>query len=84
MATSDRPTSKPGAEGTDPNNRSDNLLPTDGTNEDGRFEVAEEINLDQQSDATRGVGQASPGGVADSIPEGLKTPVPSQPVPEKK
>ena len=42
--------------------RSDNLLPADGT-DDGRYDVAEEVNMDQQSDAARRVGQ-SPDGVA--------------------
>ena len=40
--------------------RSDNLLPADSESDDGRFEVAEEVSLDQQSDATRRIGQASP------------------------
>jgi hypothetical protein len=38
--------------------RSDNLLPADDA-ADGRFDVAEEVSLDQQSDATRHIGQAS-------------------------
>lgn len=37
-------------------NRSENLLPDDGAG-DGRFEVAEEVNLDQQSDQLRRVGK---------------------------
>jgi hypothetical protein len=37
-------------------NRSENLLPGDDAG-DGRFEVAEEVNLDQQSDALRRVGK---------------------------
>lgn len=64
-------------------NRSDNLLPGEGGAEDGRFDVAEEVSLDQQSDEARRVGQGPKNGIADAIPEGLKTPVPSQPVPDK-
>jgi len=37
--------------------RSEGLLPADGEG-DGRFEVAEEVSLDQQSDQLRHVGQA--------------------------
>ncbi|WP_075791363.1 hypothetical protein [Massilia putida] len=37
--------------------RSENLLPDDDT-EDGRYDVAEEVNLDQQSDQLRRVGKA--------------------------
>lgn len=36
--------------------RSENLLPGDDA-ADGRYEVAEEVNLDQQSDALRRVGK---------------------------
>jgi len=58
---------------TNPENRSDNLLPTDG-DDDGRFEVAEEVSLDQQSDSSRRVGQiaeddASSQALAESIEE---------------
>jgi len=38
-------------------NRSENLLPADDA-DDGRYDVAEEVSLDQQSDASRRVGQA--------------------------
>lgn len=62
--------------------RSEGLLPGDEGAGDGRFEVAEEVSLDQQSDEARQIGQA-PNGIADSLPEALKTPVPSQQVPEK-
>jgi hypothetical protein len=37
--------------------RSEGLLPTGGE-DDGRFDVAEEVSLDQQSDKMRHVGQA--------------------------
>jgi hypothetical protein len=59
-----------------PENRSDNLLPTDGddSGDDGRFEVAEEVSLDQQSDSSRRVGQvaeddAASQALAESIAE---------------
>ncbi|MET0209523.1 MAG: hypothetical protein ABW220_10810 [Burkholderiaceae bacterium] len=64
-------------------NRSDNLLPGDEGAEDGRFDVAEEVNLDQQSDEARRIGQAPSQGIADAVPEALRTPVPSQQVPGK-
>lgn len=47
-------------------NRSDNLLPA-GDTDDGRFDVAEEVNLDQQSDAARRIGQA-PANPAPDVP----------------
>lgn len=62
--------------------RSEGLLPGTEGGEDGRFEVAEEVSLDQQSDQARQIGQA-PNGIVDSLPEALKTPVPSQQVPDK-
>jgi hypothetical protein len=46
--------------------RSENLLPA-GDNDDGRFDVAEEVNLDQQSDAARRIGQA-PADPAPDVP----------------
>jgi len=63
--------------------RSENLLPGEEGFEDGRFDVAEEVSLDQHSDEARRIGQAPGNGIADALPEALKTPVPSQPVPEK-
>lgn len=72
---------RPAAGGQD--QRSDNLLPGDGGAEDGRFDVAEEVSLDQHSDEARRVGQAPANGIADSLPDALKTPVPSQQVPAK-
>ena len=41
--------------------RSDTLLPADDDEQDGRFDVAEEVNADQQSDKARRVGQAPEG-----------------------
>jgi hypothetical protein len=55
-------------------NRSENLLPAGAADQsaDGRFEVAEEVNLDQQSDATRRVGQTPEGIASDAVAESLK------------
>lgn len=63
--------------------RADNLLPGDEGAADGRFDVAEEVSLDQHSDEARRIGQAPNNGIADAVPESLKTPVPSQAVPDK-
>ena len=52
-------------------NRSENLLPGDDDG-DGRYEVAEEVNLDQQSDQLRRVGHAPQGIASDALPEALK------------
>jgi hypothetical protein len=57
---------------TDQLNRSENLLPGDEGAEDGRFEVAEEVNLDMQSDDARRVGQA-PGSITESLPDTVST-----------
>ncbi|MDN4059268.1 hypothetical protein QPK31_13660 [Massilia sp. YIM B02769] len=58
--------------GTDEYNRSENLLPGEEGAEDGRFEVAEEVNLDMASDDTRRVGQL-PGSVTESLPDTVST-----------
>ncbi|GAB3452593.1 hypothetical protein GCM10027321_01540 [Massilia terrae] len=50
--------------------RSDKLLPPGDDDGDGRFDVAEEVNLDQQSDSARHIGQA---------PDELAPGVPNQP-----
>lgn len=63
--------------------RSENLLPGEAGAEDGRFDVAEEVSLDQHSDEARRVGQLPENGIADAVPEALKSPVPSQQVPPK-
>jgi hypothetical protein len=46
--------------------RSEGLLPA-GKDEDGRFEVAEEVDLDQQSDQLRKVGQLPDDKAADDV-----------------
>jgi hypothetical protein len=62
-----------------PETRSDNLFPADAddSGDDGRFEVAEEVSLDQQSDSSRKVGQvnddAAAEALADSIEEKTQT-----------
>lgn len=56
--------------------RSENLLPTDGggdtSGDDGRYEVAEEVNLDQQSDLARRVGKPPKGIASDALADSLK------------
>ena len=85
MTDLDQSDNKPGnpvpAGGQD--QRAENLLPGEEGFEDGRFDVAEEVSLDQHSDEARHIGQAPNNGIADALPESLKTPVPSQQVPEK-
>jgi hypothetical protein len=57
MATSTQP-HQPATDQDNAAARSENLLPDDGDDDDGRFDVAEEVNLDQQSDRARHIGQA--------------------------
>lgn len=54
--------------------RSEDLLPAGAADNtaDGRFEVAEEVNMDQQSDATRRVGKAPEGAASDALADSLK------------
>ena len=56
------------------NGRSEDLLPAGAADNtaDGRFEVAEEVNMDQQSDATRRVGKAPKGIASDALADSLK------------
>jgi hypothetical protein len=56
------------------NGRSEDLLPAGAADNtaDGRFEVAEEVNMDQQSDATRRVGKAPKGISSDALADSLK------------
>lgn len=62
-----------------PEPRADNLFPTDNddSGDDGRFDVAEEVSLDQQTDSSRKVGQVSDedaaAALADSIDEKTQT-----------
>ena len=51
--------------------RSENLLPTDGS-DDGQFDVAEEVNLDQQGDMARRVGKAPKGIASDALADSLR------------
>lgn len=56
--------------------RSEDLLPAgaadNNSSADGRFEVAEEVSLDQQSDATRRVGKPPKGIASDALADSLK------------
>jgi hypothetical protein len=55
--------------------RSENLLPADGQDanqDDGQFNVAEEVNLDQQGDMARRVGKAPQGIASDALADTLK------------
>jgi len=54
--------------------RSEDLLPAGAADNtaDGRFEVAEEVNMDQQSDATRRVGKAPKGIASGALADSLK------------
>jgi hypothetical protein len=55
--------------------RSENLLPADGEDDgqdDGQFNVAEEVNLDQQGDMARQVGKAPKGIASDALADSLK------------
>jgi hypothetical protein len=51
--------------------RSENLLPADDAG-DGRYDVAEEVNLDQQGDMARRVGRAPKGIASDALADTLK------------
>ena len=57
-----------------PENRSENLFPADGDDSgaDGRFEVAEEVSLDQQSDGSRKVGQLGDDASAQALAESIE------------
>ncbi|MDN4053925.1 hypothetical protein QPK32_12630 [Massilia sp. YIM B02763] len=60
-----------------PEQRSENLLPADSGDgdaaaDDGRYEVAEEVNLDQQSDLARRVGKPPKGIASDALADTLK------------
>jgi hypothetical protein len=52
-------------------NRSENLLPGDNA-EDGRYDIAEEVNLDQQGDMARRVGKAPKGIASDALADSLR------------
>jgi len=51
--------------------RSENLLPTDG-GDDGQFNVAEEVNLDEQGDLARRVGKPPKGIAGEALADSLK------------
>jgi hypothetical protein len=56
-----------------PETRSDNLFATDGDDSgaDGRFEIAEEVSLDEQTDSARKVGQVSDAVAAEALAESI-------------
>jgi uncharacterized membrane protein YebE (DUF533 family) len=56
------------------NGRSEDLLPAGAADNtaDGRFEVAEEVNMDQQSDAARRVGKPPKGIASEALADSLK------------
>jgi hypothetical protein len=57
-----------------PETRSDNLFATDAddSGDDGRFEIAEEVSLDQQTDSSRKVGQVSDAAAAEALAESIE------------
>jgi hypothetical protein len=59
MTQQDKPKDGRSEQRADPGQaqRAENLLPADDA-QDGRYDVAEEVNLDQQSDQLRRVGKA--------------------------
>jgi len=74
MTTSRKPDDGAGTRsgtGAGEGQRSEGLLPA-GKDDDGRFDVAVEVNLDQQSDAIHQVGGAPGGKAADAVAESLK------------
>ena len=58
----------------DQENRSDNLFPADADDSgaDGRFDVAEEVSLDQQTDSSRKVGQVSDDAAAEALAKSVE------------
>jgi hypothetical protein len=57
-----------------PETRSDNLFPADADDSgaDGRFDVAEEVSLDQQTDSSRKVGQVQDEAAAKALAESIE------------
>jgi hypothetical protein len=76
MATQDQQ----GQQGQQNEQRSENLLPGDDA-KDGRYDVAEEVNLDQQGDMARRVGKAPKGIASDALADSLKDDRQDQPGP---
>ena len=79
MATTTNSQPDESVQGSNPENRSESMLATgaDDSGDDGRFDVAEEVSLDQQSDSSRKVGQLpddeAARALADSIEEKTQT-----------
>jgi hypothetical protein len=59
---------------TTPETRSDNLFPADAhdSGADGRFDVAEEVSLDQQTDSSRKVGQVQDDAAGKALAESIE------------
>jgi hypothetical protein len=57
-----------------PDTRSENLFPADGdeSGADGRFDVAEEVSLDQQTDSNRKVGQVQDDAASRALAESIE------------
>jgi hypothetical protein len=57
-----------------PETRSDNLFPTDNdtSGDDGRFDIAEEVSLDQQTDSSRKVGQVTDEDAAEALADSIE------------
>lgn len=57
-----------------PETRSDNLFATDNdsSGDDGRFDIAEEVSLDQQTDSSRKVGQVSDADAAEALADSIE------------
>ncbi|WP_332878527.1 hypothetical protein [Massilia sp. S19_KUP03_FR1] len=57
-----------------PETRSENLFATDGdtSGDDGRFEIAEEVSLDQQTNSNRKVGQVSDLAAAEALAQSIE------------
>lgn len=64
---------------TPPETRSDNLFPTDADDSgaDGRFDVAEEVSMDQQTDSSRKIGQVADADAADALAATIAPPAPA-------
>jgi hypothetical protein len=57
-----------------PETRSDNLFATDNdsSGDDGRFDIAEEVSLDQQTDSSRKVGQVTDADAAEALADSIE------------
>jgi len=67
-------TTEPTTPPVTPETRSDNLFATDNdaSGDDGRFDIAEEVSLDQQTDSSRKVGQVSDADAAEALADSIE------------